>query len=281
MCGISGIINFDQEAISAQKIRSMMAIMKHRGPDDEGLFLEGNTGLGFVRLSILDLSPAGHQPMFSPDERYVLAFNGEIFNYIELREELKTLGHAFKSNTDSEVLLTAYLEWGEACLHRFNGMWAFAIYDRQEKSLFIARDRYGIKPLYYLQTGRFFAFASEIPPLLALLPGKPTPDYQSSLDYLVFNSSLLGKLKLPYDYYLKAKKFNSLKYINTVSCPKLVIAGELDKNVSLESIKKLYNMSNEPKELVVIENMDHNYKKSPKIIKHVNQKILDFIENIG
>ena len=187
MCGICGIINFDKSCVSSETIRNMMAIQKHRGPDDEGLFLEDNVGLGFVRLSIIDLSEAGHQPMFSRDERYVVVFNGEIFNYIELRDELKNLGHQFNTNTDTEVLLAAYQQWGETCLNRFNGMWAFVIYDRWGKKIFASRDRYGIKPFYYYRDDRFFAFASEIPPLLSLLPGKPSPDNQSIFDYLVFN----------------------------------------------------------------------------------------------
>lgn len=164
-----------------------MQIMKHRGPDDEGIFLEENVGLGFVRLSIIDLSPAGHQPMSSHDERYVIVYNGEIYNYIELRNDLKSLGYSFKTNSDTEVLLASYIEWGEECLHRFNGMWAFVIYDRIQKRIFAARDRYGIKPFYYCMTNDFLAFASEIPPLLSLLKTKPKPDYQSIFDYLVFN----------------------------------------------------------------------------------------------
>lgn len=187
MCGICGIISYEQGYVSEKSIRNMMQIQKHRGPDDEGLFLENNVGLGFVRLSIIDLSEAGHQPMFSRDERYVVVFNGEIFNYIELRDELKHLGHRFNTNTDTEVLLAAYQQWGESCLNRFNGMWAFVIYDRWEKKIFASRDRYGIKPFYYYKNDRFFAFASEIPPLLSLLPGKPAPDNQSIFDYLVFN----------------------------------------------------------------------------------------------
>lgn len=164
-----------------------MQIMKHRGPDDEGMFLEDNVGFGFVRLSIIDLSPAGHQPMYSNDGRYVIVYNGEIYNYIELREELVTEGFVFKTQTDTEVLLNAYIQWGEDCLNRFNGMWSLVIYDRTNRTVFAARDRFGIKPFYYHQTGEFFAFASEISPLLSLLPSKPTPDYQSIFDYLVFN----------------------------------------------------------------------------------------------
>lgn len=165
----------------------MMNRMKHRGPDDEGVFTNNNVGLGFVRLSIIDLSPAGHQPMFSFDKRYVVVFNGEIYNYLELRDELISLGYSFRTATDTEVLLAAYMEWEEDCLNHFNGMWAFVIYDSNSKKLFAARDRFGIKPFYYLQTSEFFAFASEIPPLLGLLSGKPSADYQTIFDFLAFN----------------------------------------------------------------------------------------------
>lgn len=187
MCGIAGIINYGSKPVRQERIYSMMASIKHRGPDDEGTFFEDNIGLGFVRLSILDLSAAGHQPMFSADNRFVCIFNGEIFNYIELRDELSGKGHTFQTGTDTEVLLAAFREWGKECLHRFNGMWAFAIYDRKKKITFLARDRYGIKPLYYLKAKDFFAFASEIPPLLKLLKEKPEPDYDSIYEYLVFN----------------------------------------------------------------------------------------------
>jgi asparagine synthase (glutamine-hydrolysing) len=187
MCGIAGIINFNQHQVEETAVRALMQKMKHRGPDDEGIFLENNIGFGFVRLSIIDLSTAGHQPKISQDERYVIVFNGEIFNYIELREELIKQGVLFKTKTDTEVLLNAYIHWGEACMHRFNGMWAFAIYDRKEKTIFASRDRYGIKPFYYFQSADCFAFCSEIPPLLSLLDNKPQADYQSVFDYLVFN----------------------------------------------------------------------------------------------
>ncbi len=187
MCGICGIINFNQEPVKDSSIRQMMQIMKHRGPDDEGVFFENNVGLGFVRLSIIDLSADGHQPKISSDGRYVLVFNGEIYNYIELREELINEGFAFSTRTDTEVLLTAYIHWGEKCLHHFNGMWAFVIYDREENKIFAARDRFGIKPFYYLLSKKYFAFSSEIQPLLSLLEEKPKPDYQSIFDFLVFN----------------------------------------------------------------------------------------------
>jgi asparagine synthase (glutamine-hydrolysing) len=187
MCGICGIINFNNTQVPETSIRQMMQIMKRRGPDDDGVFLEDSVGLGFVRLSIIDLSAAAHQPMVSADERYVVVFNGEIYNYIEIREELEKEGVVFASHSDTEVLLNSYIHWGESCLDRFNGMWAFVIYDRREKKIFASRDRFGIKPFYYLQTPEYFAFCSEIPPLLSLLPNKPHPDNQSIFDFLVFN----------------------------------------------------------------------------------------------
>ena len=125
--------------------------------------------------------------MYSADGRYVMVFNGEIFNYIELREELEKEGVSFKTKTDSEVLLNAYIKWGENCMHKFNGMWAFAIYDKQKKKLFAARDRYGVKPFYYYKNQRQFVFCSEIPPLLSFIDGKPKPDHNAVFDYLVFN----------------------------------------------------------------------------------------------
>ena len=187
MCGICGVVNFNNNPVEESGIRKMMVSMKHRGPDDEGIFTDGSTGLGFVRLSILDLSQAGHQPMHSRDERYVIVYNGEIFNYIELREELEPKGYSFRTRSDTEVLLAAYQEWGERCLDRFNGMWAFVIYDRVTKSIFASRDRYGIKPFYYFICGKYFVFASEIVPLLKFIGIKPSANERAVFDFLVFN----------------------------------------------------------------------------------------------
>ncbi len=164
-----------------------MRIQKHRGPDDEGVFICDNIGLGFVRLSIIDLSSDGHQPFHSNDGQYVMVYNGEIFNYIELREELIALGHIFRTQTDTEVLLTAYRQWGKNCLDRFNGMWAFVIYNKRSGEVFGARDRFGVKPLYYSCKDNRFVFASEIPPILKVIQESPEPDMQSVFDYLVFN----------------------------------------------------------------------------------------------
>ena len=187
MCGIAGIINFKKEPVKESTIRSMMGEIKHRGPDDEGVYLNDNIGLGFVRLSIIDLSESGHQPMFDITGRYLIIHNGEVYNYIELRKDLEKRGYKFQSNTDTEVILYSFIEWGEKCLDYFNGMWAFCIYDLKEKSFFISRDRYGIKPLYYYTTKDKIIFSSEIKPILGLIKNQYTPNYQVIYNYLVFN----------------------------------------------------------------------------------------------
>ena len=171
MCGIAAIIRKDGAPANEEQVRAMMRAMRHRGPDDDGVLVDGSVGLGFVRLKIIDLSENGHQPMRSADGRYAIIFNGEIFNYIELRKELLAKGHVFRTRTDTEVLLTAYIEWGEAMLHRLNGMWAFILYDRQEHRLFCARDRYGIKPFFYREEQDRLIIASEPPAIMAVMAG--------------------------------------------------------------------------------------------------------------
>lgn len=188
MCGICGLINYE-ESISRTHLKKMITAMHHRGPDDQGEFFNDNVALGFVRLSIIDLSPAGHQPFHSSDERYTMVFNGEIFNYIELKSELKKHGYEFKTETDTEVLMNAYREWGKEVLHKLNGMWAFAIYDKQKKTLFCARDRFGIKPFYYAIVEDKLIFASEIKSILDVLPEKPTANKSVLLDFLLFNKT--------------------------------------------------------------------------------------------
>lgn len=189
MCGIVGVIRFDSKPVEKKLITSMMQVIKHRGPDDEGMFIDGHVGLGHVRLSILDLSSAGKQPMTDATGRYTIIQNGESYNYIELREELKALGYKFTTQTDTEVLLNGYIAWGEKVLDRLNGMFAMAIYDKQEQTLFIARDRFGVKPLYYHVGDGQLIFASEIPAILKALPGKPKANDNAIFDYLVFNKT--------------------------------------------------------------------------------------------
>lgn len=185
MCGITGIIKLNEETVEVDEIKNMLKIIKHRGPDDEGLFVEKNVGLGHVRLSIIDLSSAGHQPMFCNENRYTIIFNGEIYNYLELKEELKD-NYTFKTKTDTEVILAAYSHWGESCLSKFNGDFSFVIYDLQQKTLFAARDRFGIKPFYYFQDNNRFIFASEIKALLPMVD-KLAPNDKIIFEYLIYN----------------------------------------------------------------------------------------------
>lgn len=216
MCGIAGI--WSRQESGGLRLGRMLDLMKHRGPDDEGALsivpatgktsagggpdshpaldlpsfrnssFRGELLLGHRRLSILDLSESGHQPMADPSGRYWLTYNGEIYNYLELRTELEANGFRFRSRSDSEVLLQAFACWGPDCLNRFNGMWSFAIYDTREKVLFCSRDRFGIKPFYYAQSTEAFIFASEIKPLLAA--GIPAaPDEEAVFRYLLFGQS--------------------------------------------------------------------------------------------
>jgi asparagine synthase (glutamine-hydrolysing) len=161
MCGITGQINFDGEPVCPEILKRMTDAISHRGPDGEGHWIEGNVGLGHRRLAIIDPSPAGHQPMISSDHRYILTYNGEVYNFRELRSELVAKGYEFHSQTDTEVVLSALAEWKEDALLKFNGMFALAFWDRKEKTLLLARDRYGIKPLYYFQNDKKFVFGSE------------------------------------------------------------------------------------------------------------------------
>ncbi len=164
MCGITGIWHLSGNPVEKDKIQRFNDSLKHRGPDGFGtsFHLNGALALGHRRLSILDLSDAGKQPMPYADGQLTITFNGEVFNYVELRKELVSFGYTFKSYTDTEIVLAAYHRWGKECLNRFNGMWAFAIWDNRKSELFLARDRFGIKPLYYtFLPNKMFAFASE------------------------------------------------------------------------------------------------------------------------
>lgn len=188
MCGIAGIFHNNAITIAdIEQVEKFNIIQQHRGPDDCGIFHDASCVLGHKRLSIIDLSEAGHQPFFSDDKRYVMVYNGEIYNYIELRKQLKELGYSFKTATDTEVLLKAYLHYGKDCLARFNGMFAFVIYDSLLNKLFLARDRVGIKPLYYVIINSKFYFASELKALCAIPHIELSLNYKSLFDYLVFN----------------------------------------------------------------------------------------------
>jgi asparagine synthase (glutamine-hydrolysing) len=162
MCGIAGIFHFDLDRkVNLPILKSMCDIVSHRGPDGEGFYVSKNIGLGHRRLSIIDIDN-GQQPMICNDKNLIVTFNGEIYNYIELKEALIKRGHVFISNSDTEVILNAYKEWGINCQEKFNGMWAFAIYDTSKNQLFISRDRVGEKPIHYCQYDNSLIFASEI-----------------------------------------------------------------------------------------------------------------------
>lgn len=157
MCGINGFNWTDEELI-----KKMNEVIRHRGPDDEGIYVNKDVSLGHVRLSIIDLSEKGHQPMMDSAGEVIIVYNGEIYNFIEIRNELSKKGYSFKTKTDTEVILYAYKEWGFDCVKRFDGMWAFAIYDKRKQLMFLSRDRLGIKPLYYFRDEKNFIFSSEM-----------------------------------------------------------------------------------------------------------------------
>jgi asparagine synthase (glutamine-hydrolysing) len=190
MCGIAGISRRAPTATLAAETQRMLDALAHRGPDDAGTVTftpdedAAPLALGARRLAIVDLSPKGHQPLQSLDGRYAIVFNGEIYNDVDVRRELEALGHRFTSRSDTEVLLGAFVQWGAACWRRCVGMFACAILDRRARTLTLARDPFGMKPLYYLTRGGMLAFASEIPPLLPLLGTPIRPNEQRLYDYL-------------------------------------------------------------------------------------------------
>ena len=183
MCGICGIFRVTQD-VQESEIRAMMDAVAHRGPDGGGCMLFGQLGLGHRRLSILDLSETAFQPMRYLD-RYTITYNGEVYNYIELRAELASLGYTFATDSDTEVLLAAYDHWGEDCVNHFNGMWGFCIYDEQAQTLFCSRDRFGVKPFYYTKYEAYFAFGSEIKQLLLLENAPHRADRDALTAFLV------------------------------------------------------------------------------------------------
>lgn len=198
MCGLFGSLStkpITDLAVHNSRLLAAQEALFHRGPDDRGVesFIipqfndvqSTELTLGHTRLSIIDLSVAGHQPMHSSDDRFIMVFNGEIYNYRELRQELKSLGFSFDTDSDTEVLLAVWMRWGINGLRRLTGMFAFAIYDRQDQSLTMVRDAFGIKPFFYSNSDEGFRFASEVPALLALFHRKPSLNWQRAYDYLV------------------------------------------------------------------------------------------------
>lgn len=206
MCGINGIISDITD--KQERLSRMNGTLQHRGPDDEGTYIDEHVALGHRRLMIIDLSSAGHQPMTTPDGRYSMVFNGEVYNYQEIKKELD---YPFRSNTDSEVILAAWQKWGAECLQRFNGMFAIAIWDHHQKQLTLVRDRLGIKPIYWHYVNNQLVFSSEIRALLA--SGIPTKeiDPDSLVDYLRYQTVQAPATILKDVYILKAGHILSFK----------------------------------------------------------------------
>jgi len=249
MCGIAGFNWNDNELIT-----KMNHSLMHRGPDDEGVYLDEQVSLGHRRLSILDLSRQGHQPMFNDDKTMAIIFNGEIYNYKEIRQELIALGYpSFNSTTDTEVLLKAYQEWGEDCLSRFNGMFAFCIYDILGKKLFLARDRLGVKPLYYFYEYGKFIFASEIKAILCH-GMKRMPNDKLIYDYLMYNivdhtdeTFFLSIMKLPKAHYaffdLETKELTVKRYWNLLDYAAETAENDLGYEDAVKRFESLFKDS--------------------------------------
>ena len=228
MCGICGVVYADgDQFVDSHLVRKMGSAIKHRGPDDTGVWVNRNVGLGFQRLAIIDLSPAGNQPMTNEDQTVWIVFNGEIYNFLELRAELLAKGHRFSSHTDTETIIHLWEEEGERCVERLRGMFAFAIWDSNQRSLFLARDREGQKPLFYTSQSDRLVFASEIKAILQSPVFLAEPDLEAIHHYLAFQSvpapysAFKGIKKLPPAHSLLYKegkislrKFWKLSYAN-------------------------------------------------------------------
>lgn len=208
MCGIAGYLNFNTHLkAEIHVVKKMTDVMRHRGPDGEGSYVKNNLALGHRRLSIIDLT-TGDQPMFNNEKSIVIVFNGEIYNYLELRNELIKHGYKFHTNSDTEVIIHAYEHWGFECQNRFNGMWAFALWDDRKKHLFISRDRIGEKPLFYYMNTLTIAFASEIKGILAFDQVKKEINWEVLELYLT-----LGYVPAPHTFYKNIFKLLPGHYI--------------------------------------------------------------------
>ena len=220
MCGIVGRINYDSQPVSFSTLKGMTDAISHRGPDGEGHWYEKQVGFGHRRLAIIDLSEEASQPMISSDQSYILTYNGEIYNFKELRSELEKKGYSFRSSSDTEVVLYSLIEWKEKALMKFNGMFALSFWDKKKGNLLLARDRYGIKPLYYSEEDNSLSFASEQKAILSQPNFDRTINRKALLEYFTFQNiftdqTLIDGIKLlPAGYYGKidlSKKNPQLK----------------------------------------------------------------------
>ncbi|MCP5268583.1 MAG: asparagine synthase (glutamine-hydrolyzing) [Zoogloeaceae bacterium] len=252
MCGVTGLVNLNGEFVSPDILKRMTDAIAHRGPDGEGQWVEGNVGLGHRRLAVIDLSPAASQPMISADQRFVLTYNGEIYNYRELRTELEAEGARFRSQSDSEVLLNALIQWGAKAVGRLNGMFAFALWDRRERSLLLARDRYGIKPLYYAVVGNTLAFGSEQKAILAQPAFERRLDKAALLEYFTFQNIFTDRTLLQDVKMFPAGHYGFLRLSD--KNPKLKLAeywdfefrepsGPIDRDAYREELDRLFQQA--------------------------------------
>ncbi len=196
MCGITGILNLNGNSVSSHILKRMSDALNHRGPDGAGQWIEHEIGLGHRRLSVIDLSDKGKQPMHSASGRYVISYNGEVYNFCELKKDLQDSGYKFKSATDTEVVVTAIEKWGINAISRFNGMFAFALWDKKERCLTLGRDRYGIKPLYVASQSGIISFGSEQKAILAQPDFKKSLDYETLYEYLTFQNIFTNRTLL-------------------------------------------------------------------------------------
>jgi asparagine synthase (glutamine-hydrolysing) len=250
MCGIVAILNWDpQHQVSERLLHKMNETMLNRGPDDVGYWVKGPIGLGHHRLAIIDLSPAGHQPMSNEDGTLWITYNGEIYNFQELREELEKKGHTFRSLTDTEIVLHAYEEWNTECLQFFNGMWAFALWDDRKHHLFVARDRFGIKPLVYFHDHQHFICASEIKGITIDQTVPKDIDAEALHHYLSFMN-----VPAPFTIYRKIKKLRPGHYLHIKN-------GQI-QDIPYWDLKMVEEVSEDKTQ--ILENLDARLHKSIK-----------------
>lgn len=250
MCGITGIFNVDERPVSVNVLRKMTNKVRHRGPDGEGFWTNSYIGFGHRRLAVIDLTPLGHQPMQNDDGSIIITYNGEVYNFPNLRIELEALGYKFHSQTDTEVILKAYQQWGEDCVYKLNGMFAFAIWDKNLKKLFIARDRFGIKPLYYSYKNNTLVFASEIKSLLEHPEISSNLSVEALNEYFSFQNifsdlTLFDGIKM-----LPAASILTIKPGDTSSFKirqywdyNFTNDGDLSENDSIEELARLFEQS--------------------------------------
>lgn len=235
MCGINGIVSKKSLSIEKETIVRMNSAIIHRGPDAGGIYVNGKVGLGHRRLSILDLSDDGNQPMFSHDKKIVIVFNGEIYNYVEIKQELIQCGACFDNDTDTAVIIEAYRHWGVGCFSHFNGMWSLAIYDMEKQRIILSRDRFGVKPLYLLETSEYFVFASEIKSLLEVFPKERQVDIVQLSRHLKGIKDNLDE----HTFFLNIKNFKPATYMIIDLGDNSVITEEY-WNLDLKNIQSKY-----------------------------------------